>query len=418
MTKYKYYYSCISCGKKYYDNGIQYLCDECSTNNTTDKPPKGILKLNYDYENIRKVHKNNLFEHLRDERYLSLLPIKSLDSLSPLRVGHTPMYTFKSESVLNTTNSYKVLIKDDSLNPTYSLKDRASDLVSAFAKEKGIATIVAASTGNAGSSIAGISASQKQKAIVFVPAGAPIAKLLQIMHYGAQIVTVDGTYDDAFDLSIEVSKKYGYYNRNTAYNPLTVEGKKTVAFEIFEGLNKKVPTLIFVSAGDGVIISGLFKGFEDLLKLGIIKKMPRIVAVQSTKSKNIIANLNHKSFKKFPATTIADSISVDIPRNYYMARQYMLKYASIPLLVTDEEIIEASQDLSIKTGIFAEPAASASWAGFIKYNKENVIADNSKVVILSTGSGLKDIKNIQKMYDLPAPIKSILEFRNTDSNNK
>ncbi len=417
MKKQKYFYSCITCGRNYYDDDIRYLCDDCSKSNKKNNPPKGILKILYDYELIRKKKTKSLFETIKEQKYIDILPISSINSLSPLKVGQTPMYNFKSQDLLSHKNSFDILIKDDALNPTFSHKDRASDLVSAFAREKGIKTIVAASTGNAGSSIAGICASQNQKAIVMVPAKAPVAKLLQIMHYGAQIVTVDGTYDDAFDLSLEISKKYGFYNRNTAYNPLTIEGKKTVAFEIFDDMQQKLPELIFVPVGDGVIISGLYKGLEDLLMLGIIKKMPRIVAVQSTKSKNIIANLTHKNFKIYPSTTIADSISVDIPRNFYMARDYMLKYDSYPLLVTDEEIIEQSQYLSKKTGIFSEPAASAAWAGFIKYARTNGIKENSKLVILSTGCGLKDLRNIEKLYCLPKPISSADDFIiNTDDN--
>ena len=234
----------------------------CSEKNTIDQPPKGVMKVVYDY---KKITKN--FKVLSERGFIDLLPIDDINSLPNLNVGKTPLYEYGFQRYSDEIILY---IKDDSQNPTYSFKDRASALVSAFAKEKKIETIVAASTGNAGSSLAGICASQQQKAIIYVPKSAPIAKLTQIKMYGAELVVVDGNYDKAFDMSIEASKEHGWYNRNTAYNPLTIEGKKTVAFEIYAQLDGNLPDRIFVPVGDGVIISGVYKGFEDLLKIGII----------------------------------------------------------------------------------------------------------------------------------------------------
>jgi len=411
MYKSKYYFCCVNCQKLIYSNNITYLCPDCSTNNSPISPPKGVLKVLYNYAAINKKYANkNLFNLLKETKFIDLLPIKSTNSLSPLKVGKTPLYKFKASHISKAFTFDKIYFKDDALNPTYSLKDRASEIVSAWAKENNIDTIVAASTGNAGSSIAGICASQKQKAIVCVPEKAPLAKLLQIMHYGALIVPVKGNYDDAFELSIDISKEFGYYNRNTAFNPFTIEGKKTVAFEIFDNLNMNMPDFIFVSVGDGVIISGLYKGFEDLLMLGIINKMPTIVAVQSEKSKNLIANLkNKKNFIIYPSDTLADSISVDVPRNFYMTKDYLYKYKGKYLLVSDDEISNASKILSNNTGIFSEPAASAAFAGLLKYSENSKIAKNAKIVVLLTGSGLKDIKSIQSKYNMPAPIKPNIE---------
>jgi len=413
MANLKYHFTCINCGKEYSDSGVKYLCDACSITNTAAKPPKGVLKVVYNYRKIKNNNKGKFFfEILKEKGFIDLLPIKSLSSLSPLKVGNTPLYHFESSTFADKSDNFDVFLKDDGLNPTFSHKDRASNLVSAFARENNINTIVAASTGNAGSSIAGICASQNQKAIVMVPAKAPKAKLLQIMHYGAQIVPVDGTYDDAFELSLKVSEKFGFYNRNTAFNPFTVEGKKTVAFEIYDNLKQQLPDLIFVSVGDGVIISGLYKGFEDLMMVGIIDKMPQIVAVQSDKSKNLIANLNTEIFTIYPSETIADSISVDVPRNFYMAKGYIKKYKGYPILVSDNEIIEASQILGKKTGVFSEPAATAAFAGFLKYSKQETIKKQSKVVVLLTGCGLKDLKNIENLYKMPEAIKPDIEAYN------
>jgi threonine synthase len=213
--------------------------------------------------------------------------------------------------------------------------------------------------------------------------------------YGAELVEVDGNYDKAFDLSIEATKNNGWYNRNTAYNPLTIEGKKTVSFEIYQQFNGNLPDKIFVPVGDGVIISGVYKGFEDLLKIGIIKKMPIIVAVQASGSNNLIANLNIDDFDITPSKTIADSISVDIPRNFYMARDFIRQYKGEVLEVSDEDIIEASRSLSKATGLFAEPAAAAAYAGYLVYFNEDLLENNSRNLVLLTGSGLKDLAAVQ-----------------------
>ncbi|MGD9977699.1 MAG: threonine synthase [Bacteroidales bacterium] len=344
---------------------------------------------------------------MADSTYIDLLPLKSLDSLPPLRVGQTPLYSFNS--IDGNALPFKLLLKDDSQNPTFSFKDRASTIVSAYAKENGIDTIVAASTGNAGSSLAGICASQRQKAIIMVPKAAPLAKLTQIVMYGAKIVPVDGTYDNAFDLSVEATKEFGWYNRNTAFNPLTIEGKKTVSFELFTQTNGKLPDKIFVPVGDGVIISGVYKGFEDLLMLGLIEKIPTIVAVQSTGSSNLIDNINRVDFQIKPSSTVADSISVDIPRNFYMAKQFIQKYVGEALAVSDDEIIGASAVLSRNTGIFAEPAATTAFAGMLNYLGKGKIDSNSSCAVLLTGSGLKDLKSVSSLIRIPNPIKPTVE---------
>ena len=402
----KYIYKCTDCGNTYSTKEIIYLCPECEKLNDTISPPRGVLKTVYNYEKIvsNNNNKDKLFDKIAQKGFIYLLPINSLNSLPYLKVGNTPLY--KIQTLDNEQLDFDLFLKDDSQNPTFSFKDRASAIVSAYAKENKIDTIVAASTGNAGSSLAGICAAQKQKAIVFVPAKAPKAKLTQILMYGAQIIPVDGTYDNAFDLSIEATKKFGWYNRNTAFNPFTIEGKKTVSFELFAQLNQSVPDRVFVPVGDGVIISGVYKGFEDLLKLGIINKMPVIIAVQAIGSSNIINNINRNDFVSSPSNTVADSISVDIPRNFNMAKKYIVQNNGETIAVSDEEIISASKILSSRTGIFAEPAAATAFAGFLSYYWNGQLNKGSKNVVLLTGSGLKDLNAVQPIIDIPSPVKA------------
>jgi len=398
----KFMLTCSDCGKTFSPSPELYLCPQCSKTNSKSAPPHGVLKATYDYNTLLKIN-----EDVVRRNFWDLIPLNTESSLPQLRVGNTPLY--KYNRIGGNTIPFNLYLKDDSQNPTFSFKDRASAIVSAYAKENGVTTIVAASTGNAGSSLAGICASQGQRAIILVPKNAPQAKLTQIVMYGATIVPIDGNYDMAFDLSIEATQEFGWYNRNTAFNPLTIEGKKSVVFELYIQLNRDVPDYIFVPVGDGVIISGVYKGYEDLLKIGLIDHIPKVVAVQAAGSSNLIDNIGKKDFTVKPGQTIADSISVDIPRNFYMAQSYILQNKGECLTVTDEEIINASKILASNTGIFAEPAAAAAYAGMLSYYKNQKLLEKHKVVVLLTGSGLKDLKAVSSVVTLPKAIEPTMK---------
>ena len=388
-----YFYKCTNCGREFPGDGVLYRCTECIKTDQPGQPQKGMLKVEYTTFGHFTGDAASRLKAMQDEGFLSILPINSLESLGPLRVGETPVVEVKK--LESEMLAFRLFLKDDSQNPTFSFKDRASVMVSAFAKEHNIDTIVAASTGNAGSSLAGICASQGQKAIILVPANAPAAKLTQIKMYGARLITVEGNYDTAFDRSIALTQEHGWYNRNTAYNPITIEGKKTVAFEITGSFFPDLPDRIYVPCGDGAILAGVYKGFGDLMKAGVIARMPVLVAVQSEGSDNLVRNFNSEVFVSKPSTTEADSISVDIPRNFYMAKAYFLQYGGERLCVSDSEIREASSILARNTGIFSEPAAVAAFAGMLKDKASCRIKDNSQCLVLLTGSGLKDIGFVQ-----------------------
>lgn len=401
----KFFYECVDCGKHYEPTEVTYLCPLCSVDNNETNPPKGVLKVLY---RIFTNRKNQVqYSTIKEEKFLSILPNEKIESLPFLKVGDTPLYNISRLD--NKKLDFSLHLKDDSQNPTFSFKDRASAIVSAFAKENEFKTIVAASTGNAGSSLAGICAAQNQEAIIMVPESAPLAKLTQIIMYGATIVPVKGTYDDAFDLSVKATQEFGWYNRNTAFNPLTIEGKKTVSFELFEQLNEQIPDRVFVPVGDGVIVSGVYKGFEDLVNLGIIHKMPTIVAVQSERSNNLIRNITTERFELKPSCTVADSIAVDVPRNFYMTKQFIQKYKGEYLSVSDDEILQASAILSRNTGLFSEPAAATSFAGFLNYFNANKLENASNNVVLLTGSGLKDLNAVQDILNIPESILPTIE---------
>jgi threonine synthase len=394
-------YECIACGVQYDLEQTRYLCPVCADGNTADQPPAGVLKVQYDYIGLRD--RGACFNTLSESGFIDLLPIHSMDSMPGLRIGQTPFYSLRhlNEEALPES----LYIKDDGLNPTFSFKDRASALVSAYAKERGYPVIVTASTGNAGSSLAGICAAQGQKAIIMLPDSAPLAKLTQVVMYGATIVPVKGSYDDAFELSLKATEAFGWYNRNTGYNPLTIEGKKIAAFEIFQQLGYKVPGRVFVPVGDGVILSGLYKGFEDLLRLGLTDRMPVMVAVQAEGSNNLVRNMDAPRFQSMPGHTIADSISVNVPRNFFMARHYLQQYEGETICVSDADILQASSLLARQTGIFTEPASAAAFAGMMAYKKRDELFTVKDNVVLLTGSGLKDLMAVRQLLNIPEAIE-------------
>jgi threonine synthase len=250
---------------------------------------------------------------------------------------------------------------------------------------------------------------------VFLPKKAPVAKRVQVLQYGATLKEVDGTYDVAFDQSLAYSEATGVLSRNTAYNPLTIEGKKTVSFEMVRDLararehearraghlaelTKKdyvAPDHVFVPVGDGVIIAGVYKGFEDLVRLGRIQKVPTIWCCQAEGSSAIARALASGGFgEPVPSDTIADSISVDVPRNGAHALSKLMKYHGKAAVVTDAEILAAQKELAAKAGLFSEPSSCAAWAGFMK--AKGALRPDETVVVMLTGSGLKDIVGAMK----------------------
>ncbi len=375
-----FYYRCIECGREYRIEPDLMLCPECSKKQEDDKPLKGILEVV-----IGKHAGGDMFSLLPVEReYFPSIPVGNTPLWEPLRVREK--YGFK-----------KLYFKDDTLNPTGSFKDRASYLVAAFAKKYGFKSITVASTGNAASSMAGVGAAAGIKVKIFIPSSAPKAKMVQSYQYGAEVTIVDGTYDEAFDESIRYTEKHGGLNRNTAYNPMTIEGKKTVSLEVFNQLGY-APDYIFVPVGDGVILSGVYKGFKDLMRSGFIGKMPTVYAVQAEGSSAICRALKLGDFEKpVKATTLADSISVEVPRGGYYALKALKEFNGRCITVTDDEILKAQHELASLSGLFAEPASAAAYAGFLKLTNKagsnTTITPEDVVVVLLTGSGLKDIES-------------------------
>jgi threonine synthase len=300
-----------------------------------------------------------------------------------------------------------VWLKDDGRNPTASFKDRASAIAVTRAQEVDAGTIVTASTGNAGAALAGMAAAAGRPAVILAPKTAPAAKVAQLLIFGARVVLVDGTYDQAFDLALEAASTFGWYCRSTGYNPFTLEGKKTAAFEIAEQFTAmteptsgpkaawEVPDAVFVSVGDGNIISGVHKGFKDLLALGWIEKMPRLFGVQSIGSAAIFNAFmsGGETITPVHATTIADSISVDLPRDGVRAVRAARETGGTYITVSDQSILAAMRDLARSAAVFAEPAGAAAYAGLVAALGDGLIGRDARILVINTGSGLKDVRS-------------------------
>ncbi len=381
---------CVSCGREFSESEIDYTCPTCGA-------LRGTLDVIYDQRAVAKklsrksLCRNQVCNHWR---YLSLLPIADTNKILPLAVGWTPIYP-----VLRLASDWalkEIWIKDDGRNPTASLKDRASSVAVVKALEQNVQTVTAASTGNAASSWSAFTAIAGLKTIIFIPRQAPRAKVAQLLLYGATVLQVNGTYDDAFELCCQAASEWGWYNRSTAINPYLGEGKKTAALEICEQLNWQAPDWVLVPVGDGCILQGMWKGFCEFYRLGLIDRLPKMVGVQAAGSAPLVQAWQNGFAAAEPCQpqTIADSIAVGVPRDQVKALRAVRESQGKFIAVSDDEILAALALLATTVGVLAEPAAAASLAGLKKLVAGGELHSNERVVVMVTGSGLKDIDGV------------------------
>jgi threonine synthase len=414
---------CVICNGRYAPTEVQYVCPHHGH--------EGILDVVYDYDAIREqlaagpptisqLPRRGMFA------YRPFLPVQP-DTAEPLLpVGATPLMA--APRLAQTNNVGQLWLKDDGRNPTGSLKDRASAIAVMKAHEAGAEIITTASTGNAAAALAGLSAATGQKSVIFVPASAPPAKIAQLLVYGATVLLVEGSYGDAFDLCLQASDTFGWYSRNTGYNPYMAEGKKTVVFELYDQLRERYSvnskqysvfsealslTHIFVSVGDGCIIGGVYKGLRDLMGVGWLNALPQLVGVQAGGSAYLHdAWANGEDVLTKPpvaANTLADSISAELPRDRIKALTAVQETNGRFLTVTDDEILAAIPALAQGSGIFAEPAASATYAGLQKAARIGLVGPDDRVALILTGSGLKDVAGAMKSVGTAVTIKPALD---------
>ncbi len=409
-------YRCSLCGAEYSPQQVDYVCPRHGV--------AGNLDVVLDTAAINRATSPGAVAGAAEVslwRYLPLLPVGDPGfEGTPLRsAGWTPLYAAgRLGAALGLS---RLLVKDDGRNPTASFKDRASAVVVARAREIAAGVIVTASTGNAGAALAGMAAAVGQPAVIFAPESAPPAKVAQLLMFGARVLLVRGNYDQAFDLSLQAAHEFGWYCRNTGYNPFTAEGKKTAAFEICEQLTRHLgrdpatgwsaPDCVLVPVGDGNIIAGLHKGFEDLRALGWIERGPRLIGVQAAGSA-ACANAwaaGAAEITPVAANTLADSISVDLPRDGARALRAVQQSGGAFVVVEDEEILAAMRDLARGLAVFAEPAAAAAYAGLVKAVAQGRVQSDETIVVMSTGNGLKDVRSAMRAAGEATVIDATLE---------
>jgi len=379
-------YRCTACSAEQSAEFAGFVCPVCD----------GNLDITYDYSGIEPGFGDDegMF------RYASLLPCSVPGAALPLKIGDTPLYhATRLGASLGLEN---VWLKDETGNPSSSIKDRASAVALQRATETGADTVAVASTGNAGSSTACLAAAMGLRAVVFVPEKAPAAKLTQSLAYGAEVLAVRGSYDDAYDLCLQACAERSWFNRSTGFNPFTREGKKTASFEIWEQLGR-APDRIIVPTGDGNILSGIWKGWRDLHAAGLIDRLPRIDcaqsegsaaichAIESIRKNGTIPDWTSLDIESVAASTVADSISVDQPRDGLAAVRAVIESGGEAVIVSDAEILAAIGELAATAGVFAEPAAAAPWAATKQLAANSLVDKDEAVVLLVTGNGLKDI---------------------------
>ena len=389
------YGQCIKCGKTY-----------PATPDLTTCTCGGVLEIVYDYDEVKKrLTKAVLAERTERTmwRYRELLPIEETTEPTPLRVGWSPLY---DEPRLAAQLGLKQLwVKDDGLNPTGALKDRASAMAVAKAREAGAGVIACSSTGNAASSLAGNAAAAGLATYIFVPSRAPKGKVAQLMTFGATVISVQGSYEETFELSRQAINRWGWYNRNAAINPYLSEGKKTVAYEILEQLGWQAPDYIAISVGDGCTIAGLWKGLKDLYAVGLIDRLPRLISAQAEGCCPINrAVVRGGGWEPMEENTFADSIAVGVPRNGNKALMAIRESRGLAVNVSDRAIRAAQQLLGRSCGVFGEPAGVTATAGVKKLCEQGILGREETVVSVVTGNGLKDVANAIKACGEPISI--------------
>jgi threonine synthase len=399
---------CLGCGREYEPWTVDHVCPRCG-------PIVGALDVLYDYRSLRRYLSVGAFPDRRRPalwRYERLLPLQAEFAVS-LRAGGTPLYA--CPTLAAELGLAQLWLKDDTLNPTASAKDRGTSVTVAAARKLGREALVCASTGNAATSTAGFCAAGGIPCYIFVPKSAPRAKLAQLLAFGATVFPVDGAYADAYALAVEAADQFRWYNRSDGQNAMVVEGNKTAAFEVWEDLHRDVPDFALVGVGDGALVAGIAKGFQDLRRVGLAERAPRVYGVQAAGAAAVSAAFaRHAAGQPVlpaegEAETIADSIRVGKPQDALRAVLGVAETEGGFVTVPDDEIVAAGQELARRTGVFVEPSGAVPYAGLLRLLRDGTIPEGARVVVFATGSGLKDPEGALRGMKMPEVIPPTIE---------
>jgi len=409
MANYKentsYVLKCFACGEKYNDlQKLMLRCEKCG----------GSLKIIYDYDKITQEINKEILKSRKPGvwKYKELLPLRDTSKIVSLGEGGTKLH--KCERLANVLDIGELYAKDETRNPTGTFKDRPATVGISKALEFGIKTVAIASDGNAGPATAAYAAKAGLTCYVFMPIITPTERILQAEMFGGKVISVEGTISDCIDLLTEAQEQYGWYQLTTAIpvSPYQAEGPKTIAYEICEDLKWNIPDWVVIPVGGGGLLTANWKGFKEFFKLGFIKKLPKIAAVQAEGCAPLVKAYNKGEIEEIKnwgmPESVAISIGVPFPLDGISALKAVKESEGTAMAVSDEEILKAEKLLAKTEGIFAEPAGIASLAGVRRLLQERVIKKGESVVFEVTGTGLKDFKSAKRMCEEPPCIKAKL----------
>lgn len=388
---------CRECGKEY-EPSFRYVCEECF----------GPLDVKYIYPDSIK---RETFQSRTEKtywRYFELLPIKNKNNIVSINSGFTPLQ--KANNLGKDLKLTTLYVKNDSVNPTFSFKDRPAGVAVSRAKETNLKAVGCASTGNLASATAAHAAVANMPCYIFAPYDLEYAKIAQALAYGGKFVAVDGTYDDANRVASVIGDSKGIGIVNINMRPYYVEGSKTLAYEVAEQLNWKVPDYLIIPVGSGAMLNAICKGFEELNEIGLIEDVSnlKIIAAQPHGCSPVVDAFKSNSDEIFPVEkpdTIAKSLAIGDPGDGIYVLKRLKQYHGFAESATNQEIIAGILKLSKTEGIFTEPAGGVSVAVMQKLLDEGKIDRDSNIVCYITGNGLKSIEAITEILPKPSIIK-------------
>ncbi|MGE5863018.1 MAG: threonine synthase [Nitrososphaerales archaeon] len=393
---------CREC-KKEYKPQFRYICEECF----------GPLDVTYTYpNNIKK----EIFESRKEKtywRYFELLPVRDKNNIVSINAGFTPLQ--KSTNLSEDLQLKSLYIKNDSVNPTFSFKDRPAGVAVSRAKEINLKAVGCASTGNLASATAAHAAVARLPCYIFAPADLEHVKISQALSYGAEFVAVDGTYDDANRVASVIGDSKGIGIVNINMRPYYVEGSKTLAYEVAEQLNWQIPDYLVIPVGSGAMLNAICKGFEELQEIGLVNDVSnlKIIAAQPHGCSPIVDAFKSNSNEIFPVEkpdTIAKSLAIGDPGDGIYVLKRLKQYHGIAESVTNQEIIDGILKLSKTEGIFTEPAGGVSVAVLQKLIETGKIDRDANIVCYVTGNGLKSTEAIVKVLPKPSTVKPDIQM--------
>ncbi|HWY35901.1 MAG TPA: threonine synthase [Nitrosopumilaceae archaeon] len=387
---------CREC-KKEYAPTFKYICDECF----------GPLDVHYDFPSVNK----NTFANREHTywRYFELLPIAEKSNIVSIGAGMTPL--IKAEKLGEALGLNNLYIKNDSVNPTFSFKDRPAGIAVSKAKEFGLSAVGCASTGNLAAATAAHAAKGGFPCYVFAPSDIEHAKITQALAYGANFIAVDGTYDDANRIAAQIGDSKGIGIVNINMRSYYVEGSKTLAFEVAEQLNWQVPDNLVIPVGSGAMLNAICKGFEELESLSLLSKVSNMhmIAAQPRGCAPIVDAFKKNSSDVIPVEnpdTIAKSLAIGDPGDGRYVLKRLKQYNGYAEESSNREILEAILLLARTEGIFTEPAGGVAVAVLKKMVEERKIDKNDSTVCYVTGNGLKATEVLMEILSKPETMQA------------